>query len=216
MGTERRRGNWRPFKEARAFVHELGLAGQSEWFRYAKGKVRSKGIKPDDIPAAPHLVYSSEWKSWGDWLGTGTLAPSKRKYRQFNLARKFVQNLGLRNRDEWIRYAKGELPDKGIKPDDIPANPRDIYLKKGWQGSGDWLGTGRRKGGWRDFKAARRFVHALRLRSESAWRMYRASGAKPADIPANPDRTYKNQGWVNWPDWLGTTPKPKSHRGMKG
>ncbi len=141
LGTGRRRGNWRPFNEARAFVHGLGLTGQSEWARYAKGQIPSKGTKPDDIPATPHTVYSSEWKSWGDWLGTGTLAPSKRKYKSFKPARKFAQNLGLKNRVEWVRYAKGDFPDKGIKPDDIPANPRDVYLKKGWQGMGDWLGT---------------------------------------------------------------------------
>jgi hypothetical protein len=119
----------------------LGLTGQSEWARYVKGQIPSKGTKPDDIPASPHAVYSSEWKSWGDWLGTGTLAPSKRKYKSFKPARKFAQNLGLKNSVEWVRYAKGDFPDKGIKPDDIPANPRDVYLKKGWQGMGDWLGT---------------------------------------------------------------------------
>ena len=218
LGTGRRRGNWRPFNEARAFVHGLGLTGQSEWARYAKGQIPSKGTKPDDIPASPHAVYSSEWKSWGDWLGTGTLAPSKRKYKSFKPARKFAQNLGLKNRVEWVRYAKGDFPDKGIKPDDIPANPRDVYLKKGWQGMGDWLGTGRRRGGWREFTKARKFVHVLQLQSGTDWRRYcagklSAKGTKPDDIPYHPYRTYKGQGWAGWRDWLGTTTKAKKRRG---
>ena len=30
------------------------------------------------------------------------------------------------------------------------------------------------------------------------------SGKKPDDIPSNPNRTYKNDGWRGWGDWLGT------------
>ena len=58
---------YRSFKEAKEFVHELGLASQSEWFEYTRF-----GSLPPDIPIAPHLSrqYKNEWKGWGDWLGT--------------------------------------------------------------------------------------------------------------------------------------------------
>lgn len=56
--------------------------------------------------------------------------------------------------------------------------------------------------GWRSFKKARAFVQTLRLKNNREWRMCK----KPRDIPANPDRIYKTQGWVNWGDWLGYTP----------
>ena len=35
-------------------------------------------------------------------------------------------------------------------------------------------------------------------------RDYCKSGKKPADIPANPDKTYAEAGWAGMGDWLGT------------
>jgi hypothetical protein len=61
----------RSFKQARAFVRGLGLKSTAEWNEYCKS-----GKKPADIPANPRGVYLNDgWSDWGDWLGTGTIAP---------------------------------------------------------------------------------------------------------------------------------------------
>ena len=39
---------------------------------------------------------------------------------------------------------------------------------------------------------------------EDAWRKWSAS-ERPDYIPSNPDVTYRNKGWVGWPDWMGST-----------
>ena len=70
------------------------------------------------------------------WLGTGTIAPRLRKYRTFNEARKFVRSLKLKSGEEWKAYKRS-----GKLPIDIPVAPQHAYLKKGWQGMRDWLGT---------------------------------------------------------------------------
>jgi len=36
------------------------------------------------------------------------------------------------------------------------------------------------------------------------WYKYCKSGKKPEDIPANPDASYKNKGWISNGDWFGT------------
>jgi superfamily II DNA or RNA helicase len=57
---------YRPFNEARAFVHGLGLRTANEWRAYTK-----LGKKPADIPAAPQRTYAKNgWLSWRDWLGS--------------------------------------------------------------------------------------------------------------------------------------------------
>ena len=62
---------YRPFEKARSFARDLGLKSQSDWFAYCKS-----GKKPHDIPTAASVVYSEGgWVSWGDWLGTGVVAP---------------------------------------------------------------------------------------------------------------------------------------------
>ena len=127
----------------------------------------------------------------------------KIKYRSFTEARKFVRSLNLKNdKPEWRNYAKS-----GKKPDDIPSNPRLAYKDKGWISVGDWLGTGvvaRQKQNWRSFTEARKFVHSLKLKNYDEWKEYFKSGKRPADIPTNPYTSYKNKGWINYVDWLGT------------
>jgi predicted helicase len=105
---------YRPFKQARAFVRSLDLKSKSDWERYCKS-----GHKPDNIPANPHRTYANAgWAGMGDWLGTGTVASFLRQYRAFKQARAFVRSLGLKSKFDWDRYCKS-----GNKPTDIPANP---------------------------------------------------------------------------------------------
>ncbi len=132
---------YRPFEEARAFVHGLGLTSGAEWFKYCVGQMPEKGKKPEDIPAAPQAIYKDHgWISWGDWLGTGTIAPRLREYRPFAEARAFVHGLGLNGRAEWKKYCAGQMPEKGKKPEDIPVTPQVVYKDHGWISWGDWLG----------------------------------------------------------------------------
>jgi hypothetical protein len=76
---------FRSFEQARKYIHSLGLKNQSEWNTYCKS-----GKKPQDIPSTPTRIYDKEWKGWGDWLGTGTVAPFNRVFRPFKEAREFV------------------------------------------------------------------------------------------------------------------------------
>ena len=148
---------YRPFGEARTFVQGLNLKSQSEWDAFA-----NSGELPIDLPKAPHMVYADDgWVSWGDWLGTGTIATYKVDYRPFEQAREFARTLGLKSRQEWLAFGR-----TGKLPIDIPINPHRTYADQGWAGIGDWLGTGTiaahlRK--YRRFNEARAFVRTLRF-----------------------------------------------------
>ncbi len=72
---------------------------------------------------------------------------------------------------------------------------------------GDWLGTGtvaRHLRMYRPFIDARKYTHFLNLKSGTEWIHFCKSGKKPEDIPAYPQQTYKNKGWIGFKDWLGT------------
>ena len=182
---------YRSFKKARTFVHQLGLQTGDEWEDYCRS-----GKKPFDIPAAPWAVYGkADWVGMSDWLGTTG-------WRDFKKARTFVRGLGLASTTEWDGYCTS-----GKKPNDIPKSPDGVYAQVGWAGWGDWLGTGQiatQLRQYRPFKKARAFVHRLGLKSMSEWINYRKSANRPADIPAKPDNTYADEGWVGYGDWLGT------------
>ncbi len=56
---------------------------------------------------------------------------------------------------------------------------------------------------FRSFEDARAYVHTLGLKSAEEWNAWSASGARPYDIPSNPQVTYASSGWLSYGDFLG-------------
>lgn len=185
------------FENAKKIVLTLGLKGQQDWLKYCL-----TGKKPINIPSNPQNVYkNSGWVGYADWLGTNNVAAGSVVYLEFEEAREYVRNLKLNSKSEWEDFYKS-----GKKPNNIPSVPRIVYKSKGWIGIGDWLGTDRLATNdiiYRDFKRARAYVRSLNLKSQEEWFKFCKEGEKPNDIPRNADRTYKNQGWRGYGDWLG-------------
>jgi len=183
-----------PFKEAKIFVNSLALRSNNDWREYCKSG------KPDNIPFNPERVYGKEWISWGDWLGTNSVADHLRDFLIFEKARNFVRTLGLKSQNEWKKYC-----NSGKRPDNIPACPNSTYKDCGWKGMGDWLGTGiTRNKNFLSFEEARNFVRMLKLKNWEDWLHYCKSGKKPDNVPIAPVQAYKNSGWEGIGDWLGT------------
>lgn len=125
---------WRPFNEARDFVRSLHLAGRREWELYSQGRFLGHDKRPRDIPSSPHAVYRGKgWIGYPDWLG-------KNAYADFTVARAFVRLLGLRSWSQWESYCRGEMSHLPALPLHIPKSPQRVYIKKEWNGIGDWLG----------------------------------------------------------------------------
>jgi hypothetical protein len=53
------------------------------------------------------------------------------------------------------------------------------------------------------FIESRGYVQSLGLKSQREWKLFCASGKRPKNIPSNPQKTYKNKGWIGFPDFLG-------------
>jgi len=207
------RRKWRGFEEARSYVRTLRIKGHNAWQAYCAAKKI-----PDDIPSNPNIVYAKQgWIDFGDWLGTGKLAPNKMIFREFSKARSFVRLLNLKDSSEWNMYSSGAIPQKGLRPSDIPSNPQSTYKNKGWKGYGDWLGNGSvhaRFSNWLSFSSAKEIVRKLKIKSQKDWRKI---GGKtmpqiPPNIPRNPDRVYKESGWAGWGDWLGNDVVPNKQK----
>ena len=139
-------------------------------------------------------------------------------YRGFEEARDFARALGLRNKDEWTRYAKGELEGFEPKPKDIPSRVDKIYKGHGWSGFDDFLSTKKSKEvrkNYRPFEQARTFARSLRLGREDNWQLYIQGKFDdrelcPTDIPNDPQEVYKDKGWTGWSDWLSEHYHPET------
>ena len=53
------------------------------------------------------------------------------------------------------------------------------------------------------FAAAREIVQKLKLKGVKEWKAWRKSGQRPSNIPSLPSKTYREDGWISMPDWLG-------------
>jgi hypothetical protein len=126
---------FRDFESARAFVHALHLPGSLAWPRYLNGEFLDIPPLPSDIPRSPTGHYREQWRGWGDWLGTGTIAPSDRKFRSFEDARIFARKLGLDGGKAWRTWSKS----RGNRPPDIPGSPDTYYRGQGWISWPDFL-----------------------------------------------------------------------------
>ena len=208
--------SWRPFEEARYFIRSLYLKNQHEWADYSAGN-SLLGKRPADIPSNPEVAYAkSGWINLGDWLGTSNLRTQDRKFLDFSEARKFAQSLKLKSFKHWKQHIRSHKRGSSLMPEEIPNAPDIVYAEKGWSGWGDWLGTGNTyTKAWRDFTSAKEYVRRLGLRNKAEWIQHLKGShptlfTLPSDIPRKPNVSYKDLGWIDWADWLGTALKFKS------
>jgi hypothetical protein len=142
-------------------------------------------------------IFTRMWESVG-----------RANWRLFGEAREFVRKLGLKSHVQWWHWCTGKLKGRNLveMPPDIPTNPESVYPE--WKDRADWLGHGRRIGGWRVFKEAREYARKLNLKSHKEWnavaknRSFANKNRLPDDIPAYPNNVYDE--WIGWWDWLGT------------
>ena len=195
--------NWRPFEEAKIYVHGLHLKTQTDWKKFVLSDQR-----PPDIPSSPHWIYRKRgWAGFGDWLGTGRIANQLREFFDFEDAREFARSLKLKKQEEWKIYCQGEFPNKPAKPPWIPTDPNVVYKDQGWVSMGDWLGTGFvafQKRTHLAFSQARKHARSLQLKNRTDWYQFTTANNLPAGVPKEPAYVYRGKGWKGWGDWLGT------------
>ena len=187
-----------PFKKALLYARSLKLKCRAEWEQW-----RKTGVREANMPSHPDLTYKhAGWQGYGHWLGTGTVAPKYHQFLPFKKALQHARSLKLKGQTEWRAWRM-----TGARPANIPSAPQGVYKHDGWQGYGHWLGTGTVAPNNQQllpFKKALVYARSLNLKSEKAWRAWRKSGARPANIPSTPDATYKHDVWQGWGHWLGT------------
>ena len=113
--------------------------------------------------------------------------------RSFGLA-------GMASEKEWRVWSR-----EGMRPRNVPSHPNDVYKDHGWQGWGHWLGTGSqrpRATKFLPFEEALRVARSLRLNTATEWKAWCRTGARPANVPADPAKFYVHTGWMGWEQWL--------------
>jgi very-short-patch-repair endonuclease len=180
-----------PFREAREWARSLGLRSTNEWKRYPTTKLHP------GVPKDAATFYGEEWTNWGDFLGTGQIAPAKKKFRSYLATRLWVRSQGIRSDSEWNAAVRA-----GLVPSDIPRNLRHSYPNE-WTSSGDFYGTGviaNTRRNWRSLAKAKNWARQNHIYTPDEWRAASKAGLLPSDIPSMPNRAYG----IGWPELFGT------------
>lgn len=93
----------------------------------------------------------------------------------------------------------------------VPVNPQIVYADS-WKGWASFLQLDHRvskpsREGLRPFAEAREHARGLGLTCAGEWQAYAQSLRCPLDLPADPARSYSEQGWAGYPDFLGCNPE---------
>jgi len=181
VATQKRK--FRSIANAKKYIQKFGIKGQYAWAVWLK-----TNKLPKDIPNDPGSFYRKQgtWKGWGDFLGTGNIAPINKTYCSFSQAKKFARKSGMKSQTQWRKYCKS-----GKKPDEIPMAVQTIY-KKEWKGWGDFLGTGNLSS--KDLSKqflppkeakieARKVAKKLGIKTRDDWEKAHKAGKIPKNLP---------------------------------
>ena len=149
----------------------------------------------------PRVAVKDEAKGKGG-VGQGWRKGTSRML-SFTVARAIVRKLKLESKKEWEAWRKA-----GHRPTNIPTGPDRVYRDDGWISYPDWLGyVGVVPGKMLSFAAARAVARAVvrkvKLTSQKEWKAWSKSGERPSNIPSDPQQSYRDNGWISMPDWLG-------------
>jgi hypothetical protein len=131
-----------------------------------------------------------------DWLGNG----KQYDMLPFAVGRAYARKLKLRSWKEWRAWSKS-----GQRPSNVPGNPDRTYRDDGWISIPDWLGFEGRVSAkdMPPFAAGRAYARKLKLGTQREWVGWSKSGQRPSNIPSHPEKVYRDDGWISYPDWLG-------------
>ena len=202
-------------KELLKLRRELESSVRSFWndrvrllLNESKNMVRKKGIKSAEdfrkqrkrdpelqqIPSEPSKFYKNEgWVSWPDFLGTNRVTRANRL--SLNEAKKIVQKKNIKSRRDFLERRKQDT-----ELQQIPSNPYEAYENEGWVNWSDFLGTKKLS-----LNEAKALVRKKGIKTYREFSEKRNQDPELQQIPSNPDKAYKNKGWVSWPDFFGTS-----------
>ena len=188
------------YEEAKTFLATLPskLENSAQYREQA-----SKGLINDRIPRDPFDYYrETGWISWGDFLGTGTIASFDKKFLSLQQAKDAIAQMPdpPKNRREYLA-----ISDAGKLPDGLPRDPYNTYHQDpNWKGLPDLLGL-RNRQNYATYEDAKQIIREMEspIKSQSHYRTLSKQGLLPIGLPGDPQGVYAKKGWASWYDFLG-------------
>lgn len=182
------------YETAKDFVAPLGLKSVSDWRKY---KISTEFNI--NLPKNPYGFFKDKgWIDWDDFLGSGVKQNLKINYVSYFEYKKYLMENNIFNIND---LKNNKLPIN------FPKDPYTYYKKRGdWVNFKDFFPKNNNSK-YLSYNHGKLFVNKLNLNSTKDWYLYKDSKKFNNKIPKAPEKYYKNNGWVDWYDWLGINKK---------
>jgi hypothetical protein len=165
-----------------------------------------------ELPKNPRKTYKGKgWIGWPEFIG------QKRQIEKrevpivtYEEAIELANKLNIKSRGG---KAQREYQKKYKETPGLPCSPNEIYKDKGWIGWPEFLGQKRIKEKRElpiiPYEEAIELVKKLNITAtgEGSHREYKKRYKEMPGLPSNPRQSYKNKGWIGWPEFMGTKRK---------
>ncbi|MCZ0931876.1 MAG: hypothetical protein OXJ52_01820 [Oligoflexia bacterium] len=133
LGTGRARiKTFMSYKKARQFIIKQGITTFMQFQKW-----RKSGKRPHNFPYEPLKTYKTEWKGWGQFLGTGRTR--EKTFMSYKKAQQLIIKQGVITLTQFQKWRKSEK-----RPDNFPSNPWRTYKTK-WKGWRKFLEIGKKE-----------------------------------------------------------------------
>jgi superfamily II DNA or RNA helicase len=182
--------NYRLFDETKKWVKKNKIDTVNKW-----DLIKNKSIFPKDIPKAPQYTYLSEWKGWGDFFGTGTIATFNREYLSYDETKIFLKNKypEIKTELQWYNFTKSKKFPKNIRV--------AIRNDPDWKGMNDFLNVIKPK--FFKYEEAKDKLSKMNIKSGKEYILKIKTGQISSYFPLTPQSIYK-KNWESWGKFLGT------------
>jgi hypothetical protein len=188
--------NFMSYEEAKKITQDNNIKSREEWKTFIQSNE-----KPVDFPITPNQTYRNKgWEGWTIFFGKNGRTSKKfgNHYLTYNECEKFVRNLKLSSLKEWGEYiSSNELPSN------IPHYPNQQYKNEGWVSWSCFLNIKTPAPLIENYEEAEKIINSLNLKRVEDWRKLIKENRLPDGISTNPDKFYKDKGWISWTKWLG-------------
>jgi len=194
------------------------IKSSDEWLKYVNGKYGDLPGRPEKVPKHPYRRYmlTKEWISWEDFLGIVIVRRAKVITKE-DRSRLKGRTSGILSYERARQYMIEYMVPKGIvtleqyeqlpeKPITLPADPRKHYKGKGWISADHFMGMedGKRYLSYEDAKIWVK-ENLLPKGVDSIYKYRKVASELPYFMPFNPHHFYKNKGWIDGYDFMGTS-----------
>jgi len=179
------------FEDALLVVSNIGISNTKEWREWIKNN------KSYNIPYNPDRIYKNDgWVNYNHFWGKRY---KRKKFMTYHEAMLYVKKHNIKTHFEFTKLVNNI--------DNMPSDPKRIYINDGWVNWGTFLGTGKyHTKKFIKYEECKDIIVKYKLSGYLEFKKWIKLNNE-YNIPANPHIYYKDKGWVSWDNFLSNDNK---------